>query len=142
MSIVRWSPWQELEGMQKKLDNLSKHAPLHMEKSNWTPVVDVLATDNALIVHAELPGVEKKDINLDVTDGVLTISGERHYEHEMKEENVLRVERYFGSFSRSFSLPANIDGNKAEASLKDGVLEVKLPRKESAKPVSQSIEIK
>jgi len=130
--------------MQKNLNGLihDTASPLHTERGNWMPLVDVRETDGALVAHAELPGIERKDIKVDVTGGLLIISGERHYEKEMKEENVLRVERSYGSFSRSFSLPDSIDGDKATASLKDGVLEVKLPKKEITQPRTKPIEIK
>lgn len=141
MAIVRWTPWQELESMQKSLGRLlDDSGALSTEGGNWMPAVDIRETEDALVVHAELPGIDKKDIKVDVRDGVLSISGERRYEKDVKEENVHRIERAYGSFSRSFSLPRNVDTEKVDASLKDGVLEVKLPKKESAKP--KAIEIR
>ena len=86
-----------------------------------------------------MPGIEKKDVHLEVKDGVLTISGERRYEKDVKEENVHRVERAYGRFSRSFSLTPNVDADKVDATMKNGVLEVRLPKRESAKPKAIAI---
>jgi len=86
-----------------------------------------------LLVQAELPGIDKKDVKLEVKDGVLTISGERNNEKDVKEENAHRIERSYGRFVRSFSLPTNVDADKVDASMNHGVLEVRLPKKESAK---------
>ncbi len=141
MAIVRWSPWQELEGMQRSLSRLLEDAGVAPStEGTWMPAVDIRETDDALIVSAELPGIEKEDVQLDIRDGVLTISGERKYEKDVKEENVHRIERAYGRFSRSFTLPRNVDVEKVEARMDKGVLEVRLPKKESAKP--KSIEIK
>jgi len=104
------------------------------EAGQWAPVVDIRETGDALLVQVELPGIDRKDVHLEVKDGVLTLSGERRYEKDVKEENVHRVERVYGKFSRSFSLPSNVDTGKVDATMKDGMLEVRLPKRESAKP--------
>lgn len=109
------------------------------EMVHWAPTVDIRETEDALLVQAELPGIEKKDVTVEVHEGVLTISGERRYEKDVKEKNAHRVERAYGSFARSFSLPSNVDGEHVEATMKDGVLEVRLHKRESAKP--KSIEV-
>lgn len=142
MTLMRWSPWQELEGMQRTLSRLLDEGGMSTssEFGTWMPAVDIRETDDALLVYAELPGIDKKDIHVDVHDGVLTISGERKYEKDVKEENVHRTERAYGRFSRSFSLPRTVDADKVDAKLKDGVLEIRLPKTESAKP--KAIEIK
>ena len=136
MTMMRWSPWNELESMNHQLGSLleGNEPRLFDESSHWAPRVDIRETDDALLVQAELPGIEKKNIHLDMKDGVLTLSGERRYEKDVKEENVHRVERTYGKFSRSFSLPRNVDADKVEATMNDGVLEVRLPKRESAKP--------
>ncbi|MDQ6999606.1 MAG: Hsp20/alpha crystallin family protein [Mariprofundus sp.] len=141
MTLTRWSPWQELENMNRQLSNLldDTHVGRSSETEQWAPRVDIRETDDALLVQAELPGIDKKDIHLEVKDGVLTLSGERRYEKEVKEENVHRVERAYGKFSRSFSLPTNVDADKVSANMKDGVLEVRLPKRESAKPKAIAI---
>ncbi len=141
MTLARWTPWQELENMNHQLSHLLDDSPFGAagETGQWAPKVDIRETDDALLVQAELPGIDKKDVHLEVKDGVLTLSGERRYEKDVKEENVHRVERAYGSFSRSFSLPSNVDANKVNAGMKDGVLEVRLPKRESAKPKAITI---
>jgi len=142
MTLVRWAPWQELESMNRQLGRLlddSRGGIGEESAGHWAPSVDIRETEDALLVQAELPGIDKKDVKVEVHDGVLSISGERRYEKDVSEKNVHRVERAYGSFSRSFSLPTNIDGEHVEAEMKDGVLEVRLHKRESAKP--KSIEI-
>ncbi len=135
MALVRWSPFRELEEMQRNLSRILDDASFGgTETGQWLPAVDIRETDDALLVEAELPGIDKKDVNVEVKDGVLTISGERKFEKDVKEENVHRIERSYGRFVRSFSLPTNVDTDKVEATMKDGVLSVRLPKKESAKP--------
>jgi len=141
MTLKRWTPWQELENMNRQLSNLLGDSPFDAasEAGQWAPRVDIRETDDALLVQAELPGIEKKDVHLEVKDGILTLSGERRYEKDVKEENVHRVERAYGKFSRSFSLPSNVDADKVNATMKNGVLEVRLPKRESAKPKAIAI---
>jgi len=135
MALVRWSPFRELEEMQRSLSRILDDATFGgTETGQWLPAVDIRETDEALLVEAELPGIDKKDVSVEVKDGVLTISGERKFEKDVKEENVHRIERSYGRFVRSFSLPTNVDTDKVEASMRDGVLHVRLPKKESAKP--------
>ncbi len=141
MTLKRWTPWQELENMNRQLSNLLGDSSFDAasEAGQWAPRVDIRETDDALLVQAELPGIEKKDIHLEVKDGILTLSGERRYEKDVKEENVHRVERAYGKFFRSFSLPTNVDADKVNAAMKNGVLEVRLPKRESAKPKAIAI---
>ncbi|HKJ84091.1 MAG TPA: Hsp20/alpha crystallin family protein [Mariprofundaceae bacterium] len=137
MAMVRWSPWNELESMNRQLSRIldDSHFPSDTaEADRWLPAVDIRETADALTVQAELPGIDKKDVHVEVKDGVLNISGERRYEKDVKDENVHRIERAYGRFHRSFSLPRNVDADKVEASMHNGVLEVRLPKHESAKP--------
>ena len=143
MTLMRWTPWQELESMNLQLSRILDDGGSSQggdSAMHWAPAVDIRETDDALLVQAELPGVDKKDVKVEVHDGVLTLSGERRYEKDVEEKNVHRVERAYGSFSRSFSLPTNIDSEHVEAEMKDGVLEVRLHKRESAKP--KSIEVR
>ncbi len=142
MSITRWNPWSELESMNQRISRLldQTQGVLSTEENSWAPSVDIRETDDALLVQAELPGIDKKDVRLEVKDGVLTLSGERHYEKTVENENVHRVERAYGKFSRSFSLPNNVDTDAVEASMKDGVLSVRLPKAETAKPKAITID--
>ncbi|HCS13919.1 MAG: heat-shock protein [Zetaproteobacteria bacterium CG06_land_8_20_14_3_00_59_53] len=142
MTLTRWTPWHELESMNRQLSRLLEDGGSHSSSEglvHWAPTVDIRETEDALIVQAELPGIDKKDVKVEVHEGVLAISGERRYEKDVKEKNVHRVERSYGGFARSFSLPANIDSGNVQAEMKDGVLEVRLHKRESAKP--KSIEV-
>ena len=141
MTMVRWTPWQELENMNRQISHLLDDSSFGTasEADQWAPRVDIRETDDALLVQAELPGIDKKNIHLEVKDDVLTLSGERRYEKDVKEANAHRIERAYGRFSRSFSLPGNIDASQVNANMKDGVLEVRLPKRESAKPKAIAI---
>jgi len=102
--------------------------------TTWSPAVDIFETEGEIIVKAELPGMDRKDIALNLEKNVLTLKGERRFEKEAKEENYHRIERSYGGFSRSFSIPATVDDDKIRADYKDGVLTIALPKKEQAKP--------
>ncbi len=134
MTLARWSPWRELEEMQRGLSRILDDAAFGIETGSWAPAVDIRETDDVLLVQVELPGIDKKDVRVEVKDGVLSISGERKYEKDVKEENVHRIERSYGRFTRSFSLSPNIDTEHVDATMKNGVLEIRLPKVESAKP--------
>ena len=106
----------------------------------WAPPVDIFERQDHLVIRAEVPGVQKEDMDVRIENGVLTLNGERKQETDVKEENSHRTERVFGTFTRSFSLPTTVDAAKVTATYKDGVLEVTVPKAETAKP--KSIEIK
>lgn len=105
----------------------------------WTPALDVRETADEFIVDAELPGLSKSDVDITVEDGVLTLSGERRMEEQTEDKGYRRVERRYGSFSRSLTLPRDIDAENVSASFKDGLLTVHVPKKETAKPRSIKI---
>jgi HSP20 family protein len=96
----------------------------------WNPVVDLYEKDDHFMIKAELPGVDKKDIKIDLQDRLLTLSGERAYDNEVKEENYYRRERSYGKFQRAFTLPADVDSDKIKAEFKDGVLQIEVPKPE------------
>ena len=102
----------------------------------WIPAMDLVETDDHLVLRADLPGMSEKDVNIEIKDGVLTISGERKAEHEEKGEGFHRVERASGRFSRSLSLPDGVDPKEVDANFNDGVLEVRVPKPEERKPVT------
>jgi HSP20 family protein len=110
--------------------------------SGWTPSCDIYETDNEIVIKAELPGVKKEDAKVSIQDGVLSIIGERKFEEETKKENYLRVERSYGSFSRSFTLPTRVDPDKVAAEFTDGLLQVTLPKREEAKPKGVEVRVK
>jgi HSP20 family protein len=141
MNLVRWNPMGEMETLHNCINRLldGRFFPTlslddDMSLGNWRPVVDIYENEDTVVVKAELPGVDKKDIKVDLKDGVLTLSGERSHEKEVKEENYYRKERAFGRFHRSFSVPADIDPDKIKAEFKDGVLKVEIPKPEEQKP--------
>lgn len=146
--FTRWSPWKELEDMEKRLSTIfgRPSAGPNGEKkeaitvAEWSPLVDITEDDKEYIVKAEIPEMKKEDIKINVHDDVLSISGERKYEKEEKGKKYHRVERAYGSFMRSFTLPEDADGSKVNAEYKEGVLKVHLPKSEKAKP--KAIEVK
>ncbi|WP_447974734.1 Hsp20/alpha crystallin family protein [Nitrospira sp. Kam-Ns4a] len=147
-ALVRWDPFKELEEMEKRIATLFGRAPLRkngdreesLTVAEWAPLVDIVEDDKEYLIKAELPEVKKEEIKVCVQDDVLSISGERKYEKEEKGKKYHRVERAYGSFMRSFTLPDDADGSKVSAEFKDGVLKVHLPKSEKAKP--KSIEVK
>ena len=143
MAIVRWNPLGSLAGME--IDRLNRmFADFQNEAFNqaWVPAVDIYETDShEVVIKAELPDVKKEGINVTFENNVLTLSGERKQEETTKREQYQRVERHFGSFSRSFTLPATVDASRIVASYKDGVLTIRLPRREEAKPKQISVNV-
>ena len=140
MAITRWDPFRDLSMLQDRMNRLFEDAGRGWRPdeaaatTTWSPAVDIYETEGEIIVKAELPGVERKDIQLHLENNVLTIRGERRFEKEAREDNYHRIERSYGGFSRSFSIPTTVDEEKIHADYKDGVLKVVLPKKEAAKP--------
>ena len=144
---TQWNPWKELEDVEKRLSALwgrpqgkvdgQKEA---ISVAEWSPLVDITEYEKEYLIKAELPEVKREDVKLTVQDNVLAISGERGYEKEEKNKKYHRVERAYGNFLRSFTLPEDADGSKVSAEYKDGVLKVHLPKSEKATP--KSIEVK
>ena len=112
----------------------SEESGTDMENSTWMPTVDISETENGFEIRAELPGVSENDVNVSVTDNLLTIKGEKHQEAETDGKNYHRVERRYGSFQRSFTLPRHIETAAIKAEFKDGVLTLGIPKAEAAKP--------
>ena len=142
MAIVRWmDPFRDVMGIQDRVNRLfedvlarSRGREVGLEAGAWMPAVDIYETDDDIVVKAELPGVEKDQVGVEVKAGVLTLRGERKFEKEVKEENYHRIERSYGTFLRSFTLPASVEEDKVSAKLTGGVLEIHLPKKAEAKP--------
>lgn len=136
MALVKWDPFRELTALQSEVNRLFSRATGGdgAERQSWTPAVDVVETDDAIVLKAELAGMDPKDINIEVQDNVLTVSGERRFEEEVKEDKFYRIERRYGSFSRSLALPSTADETKVEAKYENGVLKVTVPKAEIAKP--------
>ena len=144
MTLVRWDSFRELEEISNRLQRLySRPTPPNgkegMIVADWAPSVDVSEMDGEYQIKAEIPDVKKEDVKVTLEDGVLTIQGERKFEKEEKGKKYHRVERSYGSFVRSFTLPDLVDEAKVKAEFKDGVLNLKLPKSEKVKP--KAIEI-
>lgn len=137
-TIARLEPFRGLSTLQDQFNRLFNESfRTHSEESaltSWAPAVDIYETPNELVVKADLPDVNEKDIDVRVENNLLTIRGERKFEKSVSEENFLRVERTYGSFSRSFSLPNTVNPEAIGAEYKNGVLTVTLPKREESKP--------
>lgn len=142
-----WDPFKELEDMEKRLSTVLGRPFLRREGekepitvAQWSPLVDITEDEKEYLIKVELPEIKKEEVKISVQDDVLSISGERKYEREEKGKKYHRVERAYGSFLRSFTLPEDAEGAKVNAEYKDGVLKVNLPKSEKAKP--KAIEVK
>jgi HSP20 family protein len=150
MAIVRWwDPVRDLSSIQEKMNQLfedtfsrTRGRDEALGKGMWTPAVDIFETEEAVVVKAEIPGVERDQIAVEIKDGILTLHGERKFEKEVKEENYHRIERAYGTFHRSFSLPSSVEQDRISAKFNQGVLEVTLPKKERAKPKQIKVDVK
>ena len=150
MAIVRWRPLRDIVSIQDEMNQLfddffgrtqKRWSAFGPEEGLWTPNVDVSETKDEIVVTAEMPGLKKEDIKLSVQDNVITLSGEKKSEEEKKDANFYRLERSFGSFCRSFTLPTPVEAEKIKASFKDGILKVTLPKSEKVKPKEIPINI-
>ena len=151
MAIVRWEPFRDLVGLQDRMNRLFDEAFRGGGRAaqeddwslggSWAPAVDIYEQEGNIVLKAELPGVDPKDVDVRVENNVLTLHGERKFDNEVKRESYHRVERTYGAFSRSFTLPNVIDTEKIKADYKDGVLRMMLPKKEEAKPKQISISV-
>jgi HSP20 family protein len=148
-ALMRWDPIKEMEETQNRLarffglpsvrtGNGDKEA---MAVTQWAPSVDIIEDDKEWLVKADLPEVKKEDVKVTVENGVLSITGERKQEKEEKDKKFHRIERSYGSFLRSFTLPDGADGSKVNAEFKDGVLKVHLPKNEKARPKAIDVKI-
>lgn len=142
MAIVRWDPFRELTALQDEFSRLfpGVRGGEAAGRESWMPSVDVFETQEAVEIKAELPGLEPDDISLEVEDNVLTLSGERRFKEEVEEDKYYRVERRYGSFSRSLALPQSVDTDNIGAKYENGILEVTVPKVEEAKPKRISVD--
>src|SRR5437868_1830575 len=146
-TLTRWEPLREMEDLQSRLSTLFGRTPMRRGNGKesitlpeWTPLADITEDEKEYVIKAELPEMKKEDVKVTVENGVLTISGERKFEAEEKKKKYHRVERGYGTFMRSFTLPDDADFNKVNAEFKSGVLTVHVPKSEQAKP--KQIEVK
>lgn len=150
MAIVRWEPIRDLVGLQERMNRMfdeSFRGLGHARSDDWAlggtwaPAVDIYEKDGNIVLKAELPGIDPKDVDVRLENNTLTLSGERKVSDEVKQENYHRVERSYGAFTRSFTLPSVVDQEKIKADYKDGVLKVTLPKREEAKPKQISVSV-
>jgi HSP20 family protein len=140
MAIVRFDPFRELSQMQDRINRIFGEAYRGkdddvLSRGDWTPAVDIFENgQHEIVIKAELPGLKREDIDIRVENSTLTLRGERKHDAEVKQENYHRVERAYGSFSRSFALPSTVNAEKVSAAFADGVLTITLPMREEAKP--------
>jgi len=141
MDLIRWNPWNELVSLRERMNRVFDDSLFRSDRRDdlmamgtWSPAVDMFEKDDKVVIKAELPGLDKKDISLDLKNGVLTLKGERKHENEVKEENYYRREMSCGKFIRSFTLPGDVDADKIKAEFQNGLLTVEVPKPEEHKP--------
>jgi len=148
MTLVRWRPGRDIFRFRDEMDRLFED---FMEKSParaepgaqiWNPEIDVRETETEIVVEAEIPGIDQKDVNVSIKDNMLTLKGEKKIEKEEKEANYYRAERTYGSFMRSFTLPTLVVADKVAAKYRNGVLTITLPKAEEVKPKEIPVEVK
>jgi HSP20 family protein len=148
MTIVRWTPFREFINMQERLNNFFRDdfqkdsETNNLSMTSWSPSTDIYETKDEYVFKLEVPGMTKDNIEIEFKDDTVIIKGEKKEETEVKKEDYHRVERTCGSFSRSFNLPKNVDEKRIDASMKDGILELRIPKKEEAKAKAIPIKIK
>lgn len=147
MAIVRYNPLRELRGMQEQMNRLldlawNREPGEELREGVWQPLVDIFENDEAVVIRAELPGVEQGAIEVKIEGSTLTIRGERKQDSEVRQENYHRIERYYGPFQRSFLLPQAIDQEKVQAACDKGVLTITLPKKQLTKPRQITVQVK
>jgi HSP20 family protein len=147
MALIRWDPFRDLLTLQDRMDRLFQDSMTRnrgyeqsLAPGFWSPPVDIYETDEAVILKAELAGLNKNDVTIEIKESNLVLRGERKFEKDIKEENYHRIERSYGSFSRTFSLPQTVDNSKVTATFKDGLLQIMIPKVKDARP--KQIEIK
>jgi HSP20 family protein len=138
MNLMRWDPYRELSTLQDRLGRAfgayGRERDDEMNLSSWAPPVDIAEEKDRILITAELPGFKENEIEIQTENGMLSLRGERRFEKETDQKSYHRVERSYGQFVRSFSLPNNVDREKIKATFKDGLLQVELPKREDAKP--------
>ena len=147
-SMIRWEPFRDLVSLRDRMDRLfgeglGRSWPMEEGLSTgvWNPAVDVYETHDSIVLKADLPDVTKDDVDISVEGNVLTIRGERKREQEVKEKDFYRMERSYGAFTRSFTLPGTVNPEKIEACFTGGVLTVTLPKREESKPKQIKVKV-
>lgn len=140
MAIIRWDPFKDMVTLREKMNRLfedvftGQSEGKELAASSWAPAVDIFETENDLVMTAEVPGIDEKDIEIKIEDNTLILKGARKFEKETKEENYHRIERSYGSFYRAFTLPNSIDPERIQAEHENGVLKITMPKRTELKP--------
>ena len=147
MAIVRYNPFHDLRTIQEQMNRLidlawNRESGEDIREGAWQPPVDIYEDENSVIIKAELPDVDQKDIEVKIEDNTLVLRGERKQDESIKKENYHRIERFYGSFQRSFVLPLTIDREMVKASCEKGILTIILPKREETKPKQINVEVK
>jgi len=145
-TITRWDQARGLASFQDQVnrlfdDNFTRDASRHADMATWAPLVDIYETENELVVEADLPDLQEKDIDVHVENNTLTIRGQRTFEKGVNEDKYLRVERTYGPFMRSFSLPSTVKSENIRAEYHNGVLSLHMPKREESKPKQVKISV-
>jgi HSP20 family protein len=144
-NLSRWDPFRDISRAQDQMNRLFEDSLFRRAGdsalSAWAPQVDIHETKDELVLEADMPGLQQKDLDIRVEDNTLTIRGERKFEKKVEEDNYLRVERSYGSFSRSFALPRTVNTESIKALYHDGVLTIRLPKREESKPKQVKVTI-
>jgi HSP20 family protein len=133
MNIVKYNPWKRLESPMRRFFGAPFFNGPAWDSEAMSPVVDLLEEEDRLVIQADLPGIPREDVSVDIEDGVLTLKGERRTDNEVKEENYYRRERSWGRFARRFRIPEGVDPDTIAATYKDGVLRIEVPRPEGSR---------
>jgi len=142
MQLAQWNPFREMDEMLRGFRNgMPRLATETAALADWAPAVDISEKDKEYLVKAQLPGVKKDDVKIVLLNGVLTVSGERKFEKEEKDEKTHRIESTFGAFTRSFVVPEDVLAEKIGAEYKDGILTVRLPKTDIKKPATKTIKV-
>jgi len=148
MAIVQWDPFRDLISIQDRMNRMFEQTLSRsrldegVSAATWTPAVDIYETTDRIVLKAELPGVTSDEVDIQVQEHTLTLKGERRFARDVQEENYLRIERAYGPFQRSFTLPAGVRQEGIRATFKDGVLEVVMPKADEAKTTRIPIDLR
>jgi HSP20 family protein len=141
MAIIRWDPFRDVVTLRERMNRMFEDVfsgraqeGKELTTSTWAPSVDIFETEKELVLTAEIPGIDEKDVEIKIEDNTLSLKGERKFEKETKEENYHRIERSYGSFYRAFTLPNSIDPEKIQATHENGVLKITMPKRDELQP--------
>lgn len=148
MAITKWDPLKDMLSLQERMNRLFEDSLIRtrgeedLSLGAWAPAVDIYEDEEKIVLRADIPGIKAEQINIKVENNTLTLSGERRFEKEVKKEDYHRVERQYGVFSRSFTLPGTVDFDKIRAEHRDGVLELVLPKREESRPKQIKVQVR